>query len=236
MLSPDVKKRIADADVLAAIDEMESNLNDVTKESIGRKGKIRDYESKISALTSQLKKVGFDPDSDLEEQLSLRDAKSKEGYKPASEYELLSKKMEKISNEMMSWKQEAEKSQNEAILAKTKAAFSGKLGDHFGKAADMILDYASLKGIIAHKDGEPGVIIDDEFTPLNATRGKNAIDVLKGVYSNFAITKQQQGSSNVSTKASSQSTGDVRTASMEEFESLPHAQKQEFVKSGGKIE
>lgn len=232
----ELKKKVSDAMILAEIDKLEAELTDVTRESIGRKGKIREYDTKYGSLTEKIKRLGLDPDADdIEEQFNQRIEESKKGYKPESEMQVLMKKVEKLSGEINTWKSQAEKASAEADLAKARAAFSGKLGDHFGKASDILLDYATLKGIIAVKDGVPGVTVDDDFVPLTVEKGPGAIDVLKRLYPQFAITKQVAGGKDVSTKPES-GTGDIKSISMNEFEALPHAQKAAFVKEGGKVE
>ena len=233
--SDELKKKISDTAVLQEIEKLEDEINNVTGESIKRKGKIREYESKIGSLTEKMKKVGFDPDADFEEQISAKLEEGRKGLKPASELEALMKKVDKLSNELNGWKSQAEKSSAEAEMAKARAAFANKLTDHFGKASDILLDYATMKGIIAVKDGIPGVTVDDDFVPLAVEKGPGAIDVLKKLYPQFAITKQQTGGKDVSTRPGTNSGDNREPISMEEFEKMPHASKQEFVKSGGKI-
>jgi hypothetical protein len=234
--SEELKKKVSDAAILAEIDKLEGELSDVTRESIGRKTKIRDFESKYGSLTDKIKRLGLDPDKDdVEEQFAALLEASKKGLKPESEMTALMKKVEKLSTDLNGWKTQAEKATAEAEMAKARAAFSGKLGDHFGKASDILLDYATLKGIIAVKDGVPGVSVDDDFVPLTVDKGPGAIDVLKKLYPQFAITKQQPGGKDVSTRPEAGS-GDKKTLSMNEFEALPHAEKAAYVKEGGKVE
>ena len=234
--SEELKKKVSDAAILAEIDKLESELTDVTRESIGRKTKIREYDGKMSSLTERIKKLGLDPDKDdIEEQFAAKLEESKKGLKPESEMTALMKKVEKLSAEINGWKSQAEKASAEAEMSKARAAFSGKLVDHFGKASDILLDYATMKGIIAVKDGVPGVSVDDDFVPLSVEKGPGAIDVLKKLYPQFAITKQVSGGRDVSTRPDA-GAGTIQSLGMKEFEALPHAEKSSFVKGGGKIE
>jgi hypothetical protein len=237
-LSPEQKKLITDASLLSEIEKMEHDLSDVTQESIGRKTKVREYEKTLSTWKDKLKKLDLDPDADdLEEQLNARLEKGKKGMKPDSEFEALMKKVNKLTDEVTNWKTTAEKNATEAAMAKARSAFAGKLTDHFGKASDLLLDYATLKGIIAVKDEMPGVMFEDDFVPLNAEKGqKSAIDVLKKLYPDFAITKQVGGGKDVSTRVNTNNTDGKPSMQMADFEAMTHPQKQEFIKSGGKVE
>lgn len=237
-LSEEIKKKITDASVLAEIENLESELNNVTRESISRKTKIREFESSHKATIDKIKALGLDPDQDLEEQLNQRIEAGKKGTKPESEFEALSKTVKKLSDEIGGWKTKAEQAEHSAQLERARSAFSGKLTDTFGKASDLILDYAMMKGMISVRDGVPGVIHEDDFVPLTVEKGKNAIDVLKQVYPDFAIVKQKPGSPNVNTKPANGSDGSAggKVIAISDFEALPHAEKAAFVKEGGKVE
>jgi hypothetical protein len=230
MLSEEVRKKITDASVLEEIEALEQQLNEVTKESIGRK-------KKINELTGNLKRLELDPDSDLEEQLTKKLEKSKEGYKPSSDYEAVLKKVDKLNKEMESWKSQAEASTKEAQMAKARAAFSGKLAEHFGPAADLLLELGTTKGqITVSPEGIPGVYHDEEFVPLHTEKGKNAIDTLRKLYPTLAITKQVSGGKDVSTRTSGESKVQGQSMARQDFDALPPEEQYRFMKSGGALE
>ena len=237
-LTEEMKAKIAklDPNIMAEVEDLEQNLNHVTRESLDRKNKIRAYEASQKGLVEKLKARGIDPDQDIDDQLNKVLDSAKTGMKPATEFEQLSKKFDKVMNELGSWKEQATKAQQEARMEKARAAFSSKLPDHFGPASDLILDYAVVKGLVGvNDDGLPGINHDGDFIPLNNDKGKTAIDVLKGMYPQFAQVKQKAGTGTGggSTQTSS-STG--RVISFTEFESMPHAEKQAFMASVSKGE
>jgi cell division protein FtsB len=228
----ELKAKISDPTILAEVEKLGSVLDEVTQESLGRKAKLKDFESKFNTIAEKAKKVGLNLDEDLESQLSERIEKSKTGLKPASEVEELSKTVKGLKDEIKSWKDTATRKEEEAILERARSAFMTKLPDHFGDATDILLDYALMKKQIASKDGVPGVVNGEDFYPLNVQKGqKSAIDVLKELYPKFVITKQVTGGKDVSTRIAS-SDGNPKTLTLEEFDSLPsQAAKDAFVAS-----
>lgn len=238
-LTAEQKKKIQDSfpDVFSEVEKLEGELSNVTHESISRKNKIRDFESNQKSLLDKIKAHGIDPEGDMELQIKTLIDNAKTGMKPANEFEVLTKKVDKLMHEVESWKTQAEKAQSEATIEKARAAFSTKLPDYFGPAADFILDYAITKGLVGVKDGVPGVVYDGDFTPLNVEKGKNALDVLKSIYPQFVIVKQKGGSGSPASGGGGAGAGssDEKTMPMKEFETLPHSQKQQFIRDGGKV-
>jgi hypothetical protein len=221
-LSPELKAKITDTALLSEIEneilDVESRLSDTTKESISRKQKLREYESKHAIL----KKYGLDPDGDWDEQLETFKTKAKDGTKPVSDFDKMTKKLTDLENKI------AEKEQR-AIMAETRSAFLPKIKDHFGKAAEDVLELATLKGLIASKDGIAGIMVDDEFTPLNMEKGTSAIDVLKKLYPHHVVINQKSGSHNVNTNTSLDNS-QSETIDRSTFEQLPFAEKMEMMK------
>lgn len=220
------------------IESLTEKVHAVNNEAAGLRQRYKATEGSLAKLKEALKASELDPDSDIPSQLNDRINKLKEGTKPASEYDGLAKDLLKVKKDLESWKSTAEKNAQEAEIAKARAAFSGKLTDHFGKASDVLLDYAVRLGQIVVKDGVPGVLVNDDFTPLNVESGTNAIDVLRKLYPQFAITKQVPGSKNSNTRAPMGNEKSEKEMSRTDFTKLssndPRA-AMAFVKSGGTL-
>jgi hypothetical protein len=199
MISAEIKSKITDAGALAEVEKVESLLFDVTEES--KKWKTQSRQA--NSLIEKIKKLGLDPEGDVDEQLEQMFAKetTKKNLKPASEMETLSKQLSKLTSELTTWKETAAKAEKEAMLEKCRTAFGSKLPDHFGKSSSLVLDNAILKGLVTVEKGIPGVTVDDEFFPIESEKGKlSGIDALKKVYSDHVIVKQKSGGSDVHTQ------------------------------------
>jgi hypothetical protein len=222
-----LRSKITDPAILAAIDEQDALLHQVTEESIGRKNKLRDVEPKHTAMLEKIKKLGFDPDGDIEEQLQamLEESPKKKGFKSASEYEKLAKKVAEIDE----WKTKADQATNALQMERAKSAFSNPLKDIFGKASDLILKVATADGMISIKEGVPGIVYDDDFVPLVTEKGKtSALDVFKKLYPDQVITKQKTGSHNVQTISTQK--GESELIDRKTFDALSPMERFEYMK------
>ena len=229
-ISAEVKGKITDAGALAEVEKVESLLFDVTEESKKWKNQARQANS----LLEKVKKLGLDPDGDVDEQLESLFEKnvSKKNLKPATEMETLSKQIAKLTGELNGWKETAAKAEKEAMVEKCRTAFGSKLTDHFGKSASLVLDNAIIKVYITVDKGIPGAIIDEEFYPIESEKGKlNGIDALKKVYADHVIVKQKSGGSDVHTQITT-NVGKEQI-SRSEFEVLNPQQKINYMKEVG---
>lgn len=225
-------------DVAKEVDSLIEELASVTRESLDRKNKIRAFEANQKTFNEKMKTHGIDPEQDIEDQLKRILDTAKTGMKPVTEFEQLSKKFDKVMSELDSWKTQADLSKKEAKIEKAKSAFSSKLPDHFGDASELILDYAVMKGLVGvNEEGVAGLNYDGDFIPITSDKGKNAIDVLKQLYPKFAIVKQKGGTgTGGGTGNGAGGSGDLKTYSMQEFEALPHAMKQQVTAAVAKGE
>lgn len=234
MISADIKAKITDPAALAEVEKTEQLLYDVTEESKKRKLSIRD----LNSLLEKVKKIGIDPEGDVDEQFEklFEESSKKKNLKPASEMETLSKQLAKLTNELTTWKETAAKNEKEAKLEKCKSAFSGKLAEPFGKSAGLILDNAILRGLITvDEKGNPGVMQDDEFFPIESDKGKlNGIDALKKIFADHVVAKQKNGGSDVRTQISNQSSG-KEPISRSDFEQLGPLAKINYMKEVGQF-
>jgi hypothetical protein len=231
-ISAEIKAKISDPSVLEAIETNEKLLYETTEESKKRKLELRN----LNNLLEKVKKLGLDPEGDVEDQMTalLEETTKKKNLKPASELDTLSKQLKKLTDELNSWKAQAEKSEREASLEKARSAFSQRLTEPFGKNSSLILDNAIMKGLITtDKNGIPGVIHDEEFFPVEAEKGRfSALDILKKVYSDHIVVKQKAGGSDVNTRIAQ---GGQNLISRADFEALPQTQKFQYMKEVGQF-
>ena len=236
----EVQKLPNGEDILANVLD---KVHSVNKEAQTLRQTSKQHEQGLTKLKDVLKKYEIDPDGDLDEQFSK--IKSKDGLVPLTEMEKLNKQLEKFQKdheltkkELADHKAAIEKRDQDLIMEKAKNAFSPKMAEKFGKAANVLLEYAMSKGQIVVKDGVPGVLLNDEFTPLNLDKGLNGIDVLAKAYPEFAITKQVPGSKTPDGKGYHGDDSNEKTMTRAEHDALgiknPKAAMQ-FVRDGGVV-
>jgi hypothetical protein len=232
----EIEKLPNGGDLLSSLTE---KVHSVNSEAQGLRNRYKTTESSLTKLKETLKSLELDPESDLTQQLQARLEKEKAGLKPESEIAEVKKSLEKYKKEIDTWKQTAEDAKKDSLMSKAKQAFSPKLGDHFGKAAQHILELATLKGQIVVRDEIPGVMYNDEFVPLNVESGLNAVDMLKKMYPELAITKQVTGSKKTNTSgASINEDKDEKIMTRAEFDKVSRSNPAEamaFVKDGGTL-
>jgi hypothetical protein len=184
-------------------------------------------------LTEALKSLEFDPEKDLQEQFNAKLS----GTKPATEFDALSKKVEKLTSELTTWKQTAQQASEEAQISKAVEAFHAPLIDAFGaKNAEVIKELYTAKRSFSVRDGVPGIVIDSEFVPLAVSKGVGAIDKIKTSYPHLAITKQTPGSKDVNANSQPGTNSTTKTLDRASFDAMPMTERMAFFKEGGQLE
>lgn len=202
-LTAEQKATIKDAATLEAVEEIEKELATRNYEMSDRRTKqkktdeeLKTLQTKNTALIESVKKLGFNPDEDIEAQFPtiIEKVTKDKGYKPSGEFDKLMSKVEKLTTEVTEWKGAAEREKREAQVEKAGTQFDPALTEAFGKSAPIVKELLKLKGQLTIKDGVAGVQNGEEFIPLNAEKGKtSAIDIVKQTYADLVITKQKGG-------------------------------------------
>lgn len=227
----EVKKLPQGEEILGHVLE---KVHSVNNEAKNLRIKAKEYENILSTHKEKLKAHGIDPDSDIDEQLEKM--RSKEGMKPESDFNKVMKELDKFKKEVSEWKGTAEKREADLLMEKAKNAFAPILSDHFGKQASALLELALLKGQIVVKDGVPGVLYNDDFVPLRTEKGPNAVDMLRKIYPEFAITKQIPGSKKPDGRAPITGEESEKTMTRAEHDILGQKNPKaamDFIKAGG---
>ena len=196
-LTPEQKKLITAPEVLEAVEELEREIATRNYEASDKRTKLNTLETLHNTFIEKIKKLGFDPDEDIEEQFpALIEKVTKEkGFKPSAEFDKLMQRIEKLSTEVAEWKGTAERKDKESQVEKASTALDPLLTEAFGKAAPVVRDLLKLKGVIALKDGIAGIQNGDEFIPITAEKGKiSALDFVKQTFPDLVVTKQKGGS------------------------------------------
>jgi hypothetical protein len=196
-LTAEQKKLITVPEVLEAVEELEKEVATRNYEAADKRTKLKKSEEGYAALIEKIKKIGLDPDGDLEHQFpALIEKITKEkGYKPSSEFDTLKKTIETLSKEVTEWKGTAEKEKKESQVEKASTALDPLLTEAFGKAAPVVRDLLKLRGVITLKDGVAGIQNGEEFIPITAEKGKiSALDFMKQAFPDLVVTKQKGGS------------------------------------------
>jgi len=220
------------------IETLTEKVHSVNSEAQGLRSRFRTTESSYNKLKEALKNAELDPDSDVVEQINNKLKKSTEGLKPASEVEEVLKRTSKLEKRLEESEARAIQLAEKAQMAEARSAFNQVLPDIFGKTSKLILENALKDGIIRVQEGVPGVLVNEEFTPLNTEKGLNGLDVLKKLYPEHVIVKQVGGSRKVSSKAplSDSEQSDDKVMNRKEFDTLDAQAKMDFMKAGGKLE
>lgn len=215
----------------------------VVKESIDRKTKIRDLTktieesgNSVKTMAEQLKDAGIDPAKSVKDQIeSMKESvksQASQGMTPSKEYEALAKKhereMDKLRGEWESEKKAREEAAQAIKIEKAKSAFSPILSEHFGKTAQLLLEKDIREGRITVNDkGEPGVFHDDEFISLSENEGSDAINILRNIHKDFAVSKQVGGAADTSARGG-RSDG-IKIISLPDFENLDQTAKTSLI-------
>ena len=199
-------------------------------------GRVKSYEELTTKQKADLEEAGFDPKLPIKDQLE----KLKSGLKPSSEFDVLTKKMEAKVQELNKKFEDSELARTKAEQARqletVRNAFSLPLKEEFGANAKYLDKILSLEGHYSVKDGVAGIVYDDEFIPLDASKKEaGALAILKSKFPELAMSKQTSGGKGVNTTGAKGKTGDDLQMTMEEFEKLPVQQRIEFSQKGGQI-
>jgi hypothetical protein len=202
-LTTEQKAKITDAATLEAVEELERELSTRNYEAADRRTKLKKVEDEFKTfqgthgtLIEKIKKLGFNPDEDIEAQFPviIEKVTKDKGYKPSNEFDKLMQRIEKLSTEVTEWKGAAEREKRENQVEKAGTQFDPALSEAFGKSAPIVKELLKLKGQLTLKDGVPGIQNGEEFIPINAEKGKiSAIDFVKQTYPDLVITKQKGG-------------------------------------------
>jgi hypothetical protein len=199
-LTAEQKKLITDTAILETIEEQERELAQANYESADRRTKLKDADSRFKSLETnhnafreKIKKLGFDPDVELDEQFEK--ITKEKGLRPSSDVDALTKKIQTLTDKITAQEAATVLAQHEASIEKASNLFDPLLKDTFDKSADVVKELLKLKGKIALKDGVPGILRGEEFIPLEAESGSvSAIDIIKKEYANLVVAKQKPGS------------------------------------------
>jgi len=243
-LTAEQKQKITDAAVLDAIDDIEKELAARTFEAADRRTKLKKVEDEKKSLEGnyasvieKMKKLGFNPDEDFEQQFPtiIEKVNKEKGLKPSAEFDNLMKKIEKLSGEVAEWKGAAERERKEAQVEKAATLFDPALGEAFGKSAHIVKELLRLKGNIVLKDGVAGIQNGEEFLPLNAEKGQvSAIDFIKKTYPDLVITKQKTGAGGAASGKNG-GAGKDGMVSRAEFDLFSPAKKVEYMQKIGQL-
>lgn len=242
-LTAEQKAKITDAATLEAVEELEKRVVELATnkyEEADRRAKLKKTDEDFKAilarhnvLIEKIKKLGFDPDEDIEAQFPaiIEKVTKDKGYKPSNEFDKLMAKIEKLSGEVAEWKGAAERKDKEAQVEKAGTQFDPALSEAFGKSAPVVKELLKLKGQLTVKDGVAGIQSGDEFIPLNAEKGKtSAIDIVKQTYADLVITKQKGGAGgSPSNKGAGGGGATEGMISRAEFEKLDGPKKIEYM-------
>lgn len=196
-LTPEQKKLITSPEVLEAVEELEKEVSARNFEAADKRTKLKKLEELHNGIVEKIKKLGFNPDEDIEQQFpALIEKVTKEkGFKPSGEFDKLMQKIETLSKEVTEWKGTAEREKKESQVEKASTLLDPAFTEAFGKSAPVVKELLKLKGAIVLKDGVPGIQSGEEFIPLNAEKGSiSAIDHVKQLYPDLVVTKQKGGS------------------------------------------
>lgn len=238
-LTAELKSKIKEPEILEAIDEIEKDLATRNYEASDRRTKLKKmedeykaFQSNHNALIEKIKKIGFDPDADIEEQFpSIVEKVTKDkGFKPSGEFEKLLKTVERLTTEVAAAREEAAKEKREAMIEKAGTQFDPALNEAFGKAAPVVKELLKMKGQLAIKDGVTGIQMGEEFVPLNAEKGTtSAIDIIKKSYSDLVVIKQKGGAGGSANNTGSGNANENGLVTREEFEKFDGAKKAKYM-------
>lgn len=242
-LTAEQKAGIKDATILQEIEETEREVARLNSENSDRRVRItqaekdkKARETELTDLRDKMKKIGFDTDSDIEEQFpSLIDRITKDkGYKPSSEVDALTRKLDAINKKLEVAEATAAKEKLEGMIEKVAGVFEPVLNENFGKAAPLIKKLLRTTGRFAVKDGVEGIQNGEDFLPLVAEKGSlSAIDQLKKEYGDLVVAKQKPGTGGSGTNKTTGANDKV--ISRTEFDALAPLAKMDFFKHGGQL-
>jgi hypothetical protein len=148
----------------------------------------------------------------------------------------MKKSNEKLIAQLEETQKKADQATQESILNSAFEKFSPELNKAFDKNSDVVRDLLRLKGLVVVKEGQPGVVVEDEFIPLVAQKGPGAIDKIKAMYPQLAITKQTSGGNNVrSTTTPGSNNNANRELTRKEFDVLPGPTRIEYMAKVGRF-
>lgn len=239
-LTAEQKAKITDAATLEAVEELEKELATRNYEASDRRTKLKKVEDEkktveqsFTGIIEKIKKLGFNPDEDIEAQFPtiIEKVTKEKGFKPSNEFDKLMAKIEKLSGEVAEWKGAAEREKREAQVEKAGTQFDPALSEAFGKSAPVVKELLKLKGQLTLKEGVPGIQNGEEFIPLNAEKGAvSAIDFVKKIYPDLVITKQKGGAGgSPSNKGAGGGGATDGMISREEFEKLDGPAKLKYM-------
>ncbi len=163
----------------------------LTRENVERKRWEQEYRL-------QMKSLGLDankPIADLIEEMQEKvKATATKDMKPNAEVDAVNKKLADLTRKFELSEQARVDAEKATKLERVKAAIAPKLPEHFGNAADLILESGILKGHLTTDDsGNPGVKMGEDFIPLSEEEGAKAMNALKQLYPKLAVVKQKGG-------------------------------------------
>jgi hypothetical protein len=180
-----------EADVAEAAAPLKDANAKLLRENVERKRTIQE-------IKTHLKNAGLDPEAPLPDQLTALTEKVKtevsKDVTPNKEVAAVKKELDDFKKKFETSQTELAAERQQTKLERVKAAFSPKLPEHFGPAADLILKTAVAEGVITvDETGNPGVKMGDDFFPLNAGNGEKAMNALRQLHPQLAVTKQKGG-------------------------------------------
>ena len=256
------------SDILAEVDSYETSIATLTENNRTVSETSKALEAKNKALTKEnvsrkramqltsdaLKVAGLDPvggEFGLEPPVSLQvqienltgelKSSATKDMKPSAEVEAVKKELAAMKANMESEKNARLEAEKTTKLATVKAAIAPKLPEHFGNAADLILENGIANGRLTTNDaGEPGVMMNGEFIALAEEEGAKAMNALKQMYPKQAVAKQKGGAGDTPANGGTGKQGSAKTITAEEYDRVsalgdPDGFLVKFFGAGGQI-